>query len=131
MRMSLSLAALALGGCVVYERAELPRPADPPLAREEAARLLAAGAPEDVLREQVERRGVEPLDADAIAALKKAGASDALLTKMIEGVRVRPPPPEEVIYVERPYWGPSFSFGVGFSSGYRHCRPSRGVRIYR
>jgi len=131
MRMSLCLAALALGGCVVYERGDVPRPADPPLTREEAARLLAAGVPEDVVREQVERRGVEPLDADAIAALKKAGASDALLKALIEGVRVPPPPLPEVVYVERPYWGPSVSFGFGFSSGPRYCRPARGIRVYR
>jgi len=131
MRALTCLAALALGGCVVRERVPSPRPADPPLTREEAARLLAAGAPEPVLREQVDQRGVEPLDADAIAALKKAGASDALLQAMITAVRVPPPPPEVVIVEHERVWGPSFSFGFGFSSSRRVCRPSRGVRIYR
>jgi hypothetical protein len=132
------LAVLALGGCVVYDRAPLPRPADPPLTGNEALRLVAAGVAEAVIREAVDLRGVEPLDADALAALKKAGASDPLLQKMILAVRT-PPPEEDVVYVEPyPYyysgyypWYPSVGFGFGFSSGHYHGRPSRGVRIYR
>jgi hypothetical protein len=140
MRWLSCLAVLAFGGCVVYERAPLPRPADPPLSANEALRLVAAGVSEAVIREAVDLRGVEPLDADALAALKKAGASDPLLQKMILAVRT-PPPEEDVVYVE-PYtyyygyygyrpWYPSVGFGFGFSSRHYHGRPSRGVRIYR
>lgn len=131
----LCLASLALGGCVVYERGPVPRPADPPLSREELARLLAAGVSEGVLREQVALRGAEPLDADAVAALKKAGASDDLLQRLILAVRVPPPPPEPVV-VERAYyygWSPvyaSVGFGFGVSS-YRRYPRARGIRVYR
>lgn len=133
MRRWLCLAALALGGCVVYERGPVPRPADPPLSREELARLLAAGVAEGVAREQVALRGAEPLDADAVAALKKAGASDELLQELILAARV--PPPEPIV-VERAYyygWSPvytSLGFGFGFSS-HRHYSRSRGIRVYR
>ena len=140
------LAALAFGGCVVYDRAPVSRPSDPPLSREEAHRLLSAGVSEGVIGEFVDRRGVEPLDADAVAALKKAGASDPLLQKMIQAVR-KEPPPEEVVadgpypyYYGYPYgYYPAYAsvgFGFGYSYGhyghYHGCRPSyRGVRVYR
>ena len=135
------LAALALGGgCVVYERGAVPRPADPPLGADEALRLVAAGVSEAVIGELVALRGVEPLGADALAALKKAGAPDPLLQKMILAVRTPPPPEEEVVYVDtypyyygyyphdRPFYA---SVGFGFSSRHSHRHSSRGIRVYR
>lgn len=139
------LGLASLGGCVVYERAPASRPADPPLSRDEASRLLAAGVSGPVLDELVERRGVEPLDADALAALKKAGASDALLQKMIASVRTPPPEPETVVVdyphyyypyyygYGWPYWRsyyPGWSFGFGYSRSY-YRGSSRGIRVYR
>lgn len=135
------LAALAFGGCVVYDRAPVPRPADPPLSRDEAQALLSAGVSEAVITELVERRGMAPLDADAVAALKKGGASDVLLQKMITAARTPPPPPETVYVEPYPYYygyapvyasvGFGFGYHYGYSSRY-HCRPShRGVRVYR
>jgi hypothetical protein len=141
MRWLSCLAALALGGCVVYERGAVPRPADPPLGANEAARLVSAGVSETVIGELVALRGVEPLDADALAALKKAGASDPLLQKLILAVRTPPPPEEDVVYVEPyPYYfGYGYygyypwrgSVGFGFSSRHYYGRPSRGIRVYR
>jgi len=141
MRWLSCLAVLALGGgCVVArDRADLPRPADPPLGADEAVRLVSAGVSETVIGEQVALRGVEPLGADTVAALKKAGASDPLLEKMILAARTPPPPPEEVVYVEpypyyygyygyRPFYA---SVGFGFSSRHSHRHSSRGIRVYR
>lgn len=141
MRRILGLAVLALGGCVVVHDPVLPRPAEPPLTREEATRFVAAGLSEGVIGERIDAQGVEPLDADALAALKKAGASDALLQKLILAAKT-PPPPERAVYVDDgPYYYYGYrpiytSVGVGFGFGYgyshsRVCRPSRGIRIYR
>lgn len=140
MRRGLFLAALLpLGGCIVHEHREVPRPAEPPLTRDEALRLVQAGLSEPVVVELVLRRGVEPLDAAAVAELSKAGAPDALLQRMITAARVPPPPEPEPVYVElvdpwyawRP-WYPTIGFGFGFG-GYRSYghRTSRGIRIYR
>ena len=138
------LVLLALGGCVVYDRAPVRRPDDPPLGRDEALRLVSAGVSEAVLLELVDRRGVEPLDADAIAALKKAGASDTVLQKMIQGVRKPPPPEETAVAGPYPYYigyypyypaYASFGFGFGYSSyhhhHHHHHKSYRGVRVYR
>jgi hypothetical protein len=135
MRRLTGLAALALlGGCVVYDREDSTRPADPPLARDEALTLVRAGLADTVVFELVDRRGVEPLDADSLAALKKAGASDGLLQKMILAER-RPPvvveEPPVAYYYEgwRPIY-PVFGFGFGYSR-WHYGRPSRGIRIHR
>lgn len=133
------VALAALGGCIVHDHAPLPRPAAPPLAREELLSLVRAGIAGPVLFELADRRGVDPLDADTLATLKKEGASDGLLQKLILAERRAPP----VVVVEAPpydygdYYGwapytPHFGWGFGFGwSSYRYYRPSRGIRIYR
>ena len=140
MRCGSGLVALAaLGGCIIHEQGPLPRPADPPLSRQEVSSLVRAGVGEPLIFELAERRGVDPLDADAIASLKTAGASDGLLQKMLLAERRAP---AVVVEDAPPYyygdyygWGPyypRFGWGFGFGySGYRYYRPSRGIRIYR
>lgn len=138
MRRLACLAVLTLSGCVVHAHAP-PRPVDPPVSRDEAARLLSAGVSEAVVWEQVDLRGMEPLDAEAVATLKKAGAPDPLLQKMILAER-KPPPPVPVVvpyyYGYSPVYA-SFGFGFGYSHwrhshySHRHYHGSRGIRVYR
>lgn len=123
MKKWMPLLALALSGCF-YGHRRAPAPVEPPLSREEAERLSAAGISDAVILEEVERRGARRLSADDMVALKKAGAGDAVLEKMIASERRDPP----VVHYEEhrhshyyyhpyPLWG--FSYGLwGRRSGW-------------
>ncbi len=133
MKKLLPICILALSGCI-YERYDDRRaaPGAPPLTRDEAERLAAAGVAEPTMVEIIEQRGARALTADDIVAIKKAGASDAVIQKMIATERKDPP---EIIYVEQPvyyrpyYYGPYWypSWGFGYSTWGR--RSGLGVRV--
>lgn len=91
MKSVLPALVLALSGCVMtsYERRSVSAPI-PPVSREEAERLVAAGLSEKVIIEMVDSRGMIHLTSDEIVTLKKKGASDALLEKMIAAERREP-----------------------------------------
>jgi hypothetical protein len=111
-----------LPGCYYegYERRAAPAPLPPPVTRDEAERMSAAGVSEATLLELVDQRGARPLSADDIVAIKKAGGSDAVIAKMQATVRKEP----EVVYVEQPvvyrsyyygpYWYPTWGFGYTY-----------------
>ena len=131
---------LALGGCVIHVPPPVePVPSGPPVTRNEAERLGAAGISEPVIVELVERRGAAPLTADDLVALKKAGVPDSAVQKMIALERKEPDPRdiEELYYYPPPrYYEPypyDFYLYPSFSFGYSHFhRPyRRGVRVYR
>ncbi len=136
----LLLASLALGGCIVYDRNPVEAPPGPPVTRDEAERLAAAGISEPVIVELVEKRGARPLTADDLVALKKAGASDTVVQKMIAAESREP----EVVVVRDPdyyyyppsyyYWGPTWGFGFGYTryyGSYHHHHGRRTVTGYR
>lgn len=143
----LGLAAVAaLGGCIVHDSAAPQAPAGPPLTRDEAERLAAAGVSEPVMVELIEKRGARALTADDLVALKKAGATDAVVQKMIasetrepEVVVVREPEYYHYPYSGYSYWGPAwgFSFGYGYYHHRHHSthshtsRPATGYRARR
>lgn len=128
MRSATLALALALGGCIVHESAPPESPPGPPVTRDEAERLAAAGISEPVMVELIEKRGARPLTADDLVALKKAGASDTVVQKMIASETKAP----QVVVVHEPayyyhpgyyyygwpYWG--FSFGLGYSHYHSH-----------
>lgn len=131
MKNALPLALLALAGCVYesYGRRLAAGPTAPPVTREEAERMAAAGVSEPAMVEIIEQRGARALTADDIVAIKKAGASDAVIRRMQSSERKDPP---EVIYVEQPvyrsyygpYWYPSWGFsystwGRRYGAGFR------------
>lgn len=125
--LGLLLVLAGAGGCV--HRYPVVRHQDPPLTRDEAGRLAAAGVAEPVLIELVEKRGALKLSADDIVEIKKAGASDGVIQKMITLERREP---ERVRYVEydtdyyyyhRPYypwWGPSYYYHHSGGSHHHH-----------
>jgi hypothetical protein len=148
MKMFAAVLFLASTGCIYHRHPVEPMPNSPPLPRDEAQRLAAAGVSEPVLIELIEKRGAEPLSAEDIVALKNAGAGDAVIQKMIALKRDDPPPPvavEDVYYYPtpvyvtydyypyyyRPYYYSSFGFGFGYSRHYGHRWSGLGVRIRR
>jgi hypothetical protein len=120
-KMSAILLAL-LSGCYFegYDRHAALAPMPPPVTRDEAERMAAAGVSEATMLELVGQRGARALSADDIVAIKKAGASDAVIAKMQTTVRKEP----EVVYVEEPvvyrsyyygpYWYPTWGFGYTY-----------------
>jgi hypothetical protein len=141
MKYAAMVLALGLGGCIVHERAPAEAPPGPPVTRDEAERLSAAGVSEPVLVELIEKRGARPLTADDLVALKAAGASDTVVQKMIAAESREP----DVVVVREPayyyyypygysYWGPAWglSFGYGFYyHSHSHYRPAYGYRSKR
>jgi len=133
MKKLLPICVLALSGCI-YERYDARRagPVTPPLTRDEAERLAAAGVAEPTMVEILEQRGAKALSADDIVAIKKAGASDAVIQKMIATERKDPP---EVVYVEHPghyrpyYYGPYWYPSWGFGYSYWGRRSGLGLRV--
>jgi hypothetical protein len=135
MKKLLPICLAALSGCFIesYDRRVISGPVDPPVTRDEAERLAAAGVSEPALIELIEQRGARPLSADDIVAIKKAGASDAVIAKMQNTIREEP----RVVYVEQPayyypssyYYGPYWYPRWGFSYSYWGRRHVSGVRV--
>ena len=142
------LALAALSGCY-YPSYAVRRvaPSDPPVSREEAERLAAAGVSEPVITELIDKRGAATLTPDDLVALKKAGVSDTLVQKMIASERKETP---QVMVDDYAYYAPGYygypyypyypyyggSWGVGWGWGWgwgyhSYPRGSVGVRVYR
>jgi hypothetical protein len=141
------LALAALSGCY-YQGYAVRRvaPAEPPVSKEEAERLSAAGVSEPVIVELVEKRGSVPLSPDDIVALKKAGATDGVVQKMIASERKESAQVmvDDYYVVPGYYYGNPYypyhaaSGGVGWGGGWgwgyhynSYPRGYAGVRVYR
>ena len=136
----LCLLLLTVAGCTTPTyTVRRPLPHDPPLSREEIERLSTAGVSEPVVMELLDKRGAAALTPDDLVALKESGTPDAVVQKAIASEKkVVEPVIVENYYYGYPYYGTSFSYGIGFGYGYYggyygHCYPrgSMGVRVYR
>jgi hypothetical protein len=144
MKKLLCLLLLAAAGCTYPAyTVRKPLPTEPPMTRGEIERLSNAGISEPVMLELIEVRGANPLTTDDLVALKQAGAPDPVVQKAIASERkiVERVIVEDYYYPGYyPYYGTSFSYGIGwgypyygYGWGYGYCAPrgAMGVRVYR
>lgn len=136
----LCLLLLATAGCYYPSyTVRRPLPTDPPLSREELERLSTAGVSDPVVIELIDKRGASALTPDDLVALKDAGTPDAVVQKAIASEKkIVEPVIIENYYYGYPYYGTTFSYGVGFGYGhgyyggyYGGYRGGMGIRVYR
>lgn len=136
----LCLLLLTAAGCTYPTyTVRRPLPTEPPVSREELERMSTAGVSDPVMFELLDKRGAAALTPDDLVALKEAGAPDAVVQKAIASEKkIVEPVVVENYYYGYPYYGTTFSYGVGFGYGYYgghygYCYPrgAYGVRVYR
>ena len=102
--------------------------------------MSTAGVSDPVVYEILDKRGAAALTPDDLVALKEAGTPDTVVQKAIASEKkIVEPVIVENYYYGYPYYGTSFSYGVGFGyyGGYHgyyggyYPRGSMGIRVYR